>query len=54
MAEVPDLADPDHVLGDAERQRRAEALRREHMARAAWKSSRARAEKARKRRPASP
>lgn len=49
-----EAADPDHVLSDAERQRRAEALRREHMARAAWKSSRARAENARRRRPASP
>ena len=45
-----DLVDPDHVLDQEERERRATAARRLHMARLAWLSARARSS-ARRRRP---
>jgi hypothetical protein len=43
MARFVDQVDPDRVLPEAERQRRAEAARRAHMAQLAFRSAKARA-----------
>jgi hypothetical protein len=43
LAKFVDQVDPDRVLPEAERQRRAEAARRAHMQRLAFASSKARA-----------
>jgi hypothetical protein len=43
MARFVDQVDPDRVLPGAERQRRAEAARRAHMAQLAFRSAKARA-----------
>ena len=42
LAKFVDQVDPDRVLPEAERQRRAEAARRAHMQRLAFRSSKAR------------
>ena len=42
LAKFLDQVDPDRVLPEAERQRRAEAARRAHMQRLAFRSSKAR------------
>ena len=43
MARFVDQVDPDRVLSEAERQRRAEAARRAHMAQLAFRSAKVRA-----------